>query len=63
MERKIGEIFTDNGVELRVEKALSCMGCYGIGRGCVSYHIAGACYEKERTDKQGVIFTEVTKTE
>ena len=66
MERPIGDIFTDNGVELRVEKEISgCEQCHFF-TGYATYqckeedrNVIGACRKAARTDKQGVIFTEV----
>ena len=68
MERKIGSTFTDNGVELRVEEGAGCEECHFF-TGYVTYqciekgrNIRGHCSKFARTDKTGVIFTEV-KTE
>ena len=64
MERKIGETFTHDGVELRVEKEINiCHRCYfyvSFHTRCYSHkHIIGKCCSDARTDQQGVIFTEV----
>ena len=71
MERKIGEQFNDNGVELRVEEApktYPCTDCYYAPNTQCSYFyiktIRGECVSRYRTEnKDDVIFTEVTKTE
>jgi len=60
MERKIGEIFQDENVTLKVKKAkgtFSCLGCYWENEleprdKCHSQ----ACLPSYRTDKKSVIF-------
>ena len=68
MERKIGSTFTDNGVELKVEKSQMpdlCRGCYYITIDCDAdevQNLVGGCCSEDRADEIDVIFTEVTKT-
>ena len=60
MERKIGEVFEFNGVNLKVKRHLirfSCKGCYfdKVKAHCQNM----SCAPSERTDKENVIFMEI----
>jgi hypothetical protein len=64
MERPIGETFTHDGVELRVEGEIdNCEKCYFCPQRvtfCAPHRaIIGHCGDGVRSDEQGVIFTEV----
>lgn len=65
MERKIGEQFNDNGVELRVEGGNICENCFYLGRYFKCHRnkaIAGECIIELRPEnKDEVIFTEINK--
>lgn len=66
MERKIGERFLDNGVELEVVGQDGCFECYYyVGHpiyDCVRRtRIGGICNMHFRTDKKPIIFKEVEK--
>lgn len=60
MERKIGERFDYNGVTLEVVNQIGCEGCYFYTLVMCDKSL-GKCYDMDRSDKQSVIFKEVTK--
>lgn len=63
MERKIGETFEFKGKKLQVKKSesVSCYGCFFAGQcGPLRKEVAGECQFEFRTDKNEVIFVEIT---
>lgn len=64
MERKIGETFEFKGKKLQVKKSesVSCYGCFFAGQcGPLRKEVAGECQFEFRTDKNEVIFVEITE--
>ena len=64
MERKIGERFLDNGVELEVEKFYCSTYCYyyiGHNQCSNNFEASGDCEPNKRQDSKDVIFKEVEK--
>jgi len=60
MERKIGEVFQDGEVTLKVEEHPNCEGCYFDMLPTCSIN-AGDCADGSRSDDKNVIFTQITK--
>ena len=65
MERKIGEVFTDEGNRIRVVKDGLCNECFynkGGGNSCAKeLEIVGYCSKTMRDNKEGVIFKKIEK--
>lgn len=62
IERKIGERFDFDGKTLEVVMNNGCRGCYFNHKRCAEYiPNRGYCGDSCRSDKQAVIFKEVTK--
>jgi len=63
MERKIGEVFTDEGNKIRVVKDGLCNECFydtGDGIICIKeLEVVGYCTKTMRDDKEGVIFKKI----
>ena len=61
MEHKIGEVFEDGGVKLKVEKSTNgCFGCHFLHvTNCANSSTCETCNSLERKDKTNVIFVKV----
>ena len=62
MERKIGSIFYDCPIKLKVVASTGCDGCYYYLGRCIDglySGIRGECSPRGRIDKTSVIFKEV----
>lgn len=64
MERKIGNVFKFEGKWLKVQEGESlgsCEHCYFENEDCARFRsFIGVCTHKERSDKKGVIFEDIT---
>ena len=62
MERKIGEIFSHEGVMLEVVEQYGCEGCYyNRCDGCNAYNVSVSC-ATSKPDGNPVIFKEIDST-
>lgn len=63
MERKIGEVFQDGEVKLKVEPEINlCVGCYYRQfNDCPNKRNESSCESSGRSDNQEVIFIQITQ--